>query len=46
MAKNMNERGKIGNIISTLRKSQGMLQQELAKKLYVSTKTISKWKII
>lgn len=32
-----------GNLISELRKSKGYTQSELAKKLNVSDKTISKW---
>ena len=39
----INERVDIGKTISTLRKNKGMLQQELAEKLSVSSKTISKW---
>lgn len=34
---------KVGNLISTLRKEQKLKQQELADKLGVSPKTISKW---
>ena len=34
---------KIGVFISTLRKEQGMTQQQLADAIGVSNKTISKW---
>ena len=34
---------KIGIFISTLRKEQGMTQQQLAEAIGVSNKTISKW---
>ena len=34
---------KIGAFISTLRKEQGMTQQQLADAIGVSNKTISKW---
>ena len=34
---------KIGDFISTLRKSQNLTQTKLAEKLFVSEKTISKW---
>lgn len=34
---------KIGGFISTLRKEQGMTQQQLADAIGVSNKTISKW---
>ena len=34
---------KIGQMIYTLRKEQGMTQRELAERLHVGAKTISKW---
>lgn len=34
---------KIGNFIASLRKSKNMTQKELADKLYISDKAISKW---
>ncbi len=37
------ERKTIGGFISTLRKANGMTQRELAEKLNVSDKTISRW---
>lgn len=33
----------IGQTISTLRKKQGLTQNELAERLHVSNKTVSKW---
>ena len=33
----------IGNFITTLRKANGMTQKELAEKLNVSDKTVSRW---
>lgn len=36
---------KIGVFISTLRKEQGMTQQQLADAIGVSNKTISKWEV-
>ena len=35
----------IGSFISTIRKSKGMTQQELADKLGVTNKAISKWEL-
>lgn len=40
--KNMNQI-KIGNYISEKRKKQNLTQSELAEKLAVSNKTVSKW---
>jgi transcriptional regulator with XRE-family HTH domain len=37
------EKKTIGKFISVLRKANGMTQQELADKLLVSDKTVSKW---
>ncbi len=37
------EKKTIGNFIAVLRKSRGMTQQELAQRLNVSNKTVSKW---
>ena len=37
------DKKKIGNFISALRKEKGMTQRELADKLYVSDRTVSKW---
>ncbi|MBR7162455.1 MAG: helix-turn-helix transcriptional regulator [Clostridia bacterium] len=37
------EKKTIGKFISVLRKAKGMTQQELADKLLVSDKTVSKW---
>lgn len=34
---------KIGSFIKAMRKEQGLTQHELAEKLYISDKTISKW---
>lgn len=34
---------KIGNFISTMRKEQGLTQRQLADKLLISDKTVSKW---
>lgn len=34
---------KIGNFIAKLRKEKGMTQRELADRLCVSDKTVSKW---
>ena len=34
---------KIGKIISEARKNKGMTQRELANKLHISDKAISKW---
>ena len=37
------EKATIGGFISILRKANGMTQKELAEKLNVSDKTISRW---
>ena len=37
------EKKTIGQFISVLRKANGMTQKELAEKLYVSDKTVSRW---
>ncbi|MFR6640655.1 MAG: helix-turn-helix domain-containing protein [Christensenellales bacterium] len=37
------EEHNVGRLIATLRKSKGWTQVELAEKLQVSDKTISKW---
>ena len=37
------DKEKIGRFISMLRKEKGMTQKELADKLHVSDRTISKW---
>ena len=37
------ERKTIGAFLSALRKANGMTQQEVADKLNVSNKTVSKW---
>lgn len=34
---------KIGNLINKLRKEKGMTQLQLAEKLHISDKTVSKW---
>lgn len=34
---------KIGSFIKAMRKEQGLTQHELAEKLYISDKTVSKW---
>ncbi|MFA6722892.1 MAG: helix-turn-helix domain-containing protein, partial [Bacilli bacterium] len=34
---------KLGNRIAARRKELGMTQQELADKLFISVKTVSKW---
>ena len=35
--------GTMGTFIASIRKERGMTQAELAAKLYVSDKTVSKW---
>jgi len=37
------EKKTIGRLIQALRRSQGMTQRELAERLYVSDKTVSRW---
>ena len=37
------DNGKFGAFLSRLRKEKGMTQKELAEKLYVSDKAVSKW---
>lgn len=37
------DKNKIGQKISTIRKEMGMTQKELAEKLHVTDKTVSKW---
>lgn len=37
------DRGKFGAFIAALRKEQGLTQQELADKLFLSNKAVSKW---
>lgn len=37
------DKRKIGNLISALRKEKGMTQKDLAERLHVSDRTISKW---
>ncbi|MBR2423324.1 MAG: helix-turn-helix transcriptional regulator [Oscillospiraceae bacterium] len=37
------DQGKIGRFISTIRKQQGMTQEELGERLGVTNKTISRW---
>ena len=37
------ERKTIGSFIAVLRKAQGMTQRQLAEKLNVSDKTVSRW---
>ena len=37
------DHGKIGTLIRRLRQEQGMTQLQLAEKLHVSDKTVSKW---
>ncbi|MCL2140272.1 MAG: helix-turn-helix domain-containing protein [Dehalococcoidia bacterium] len=37
------EKRTIGSFIATMRKSKGLTQQDLADKLFVSNKTVSKW---
>ena len=37
------EKKTIGSLIAALRKANGMTQQELAEKLNVSDKTVSRW---
>lgn len=37
------DKKKIGNLISTLRKEKGMTQKDLAERLHVSDRTVSKW---
>lgn len=37
------DKKEIGRKISALRKEKGMTQKELAEKLHVSDKTVSKW---
>lgn len=37
------DNGKFGTFLSQLRKEKGMTQKELAEKLYVSDKAVSKW---
>ena len=34
---------KIGNLINKLRKEKGMTQLQLAERLHISDKTVSKW---
>ncbi len=34
---------KMGSFISQLRKEKGMTQKELAEKLFISAKAVSKW---
>ena len=34
---------KIGTLLLTLRKEQGLTQRQLAERIHVSDKTISKW---
>ena len=41
--KEINNENSIGKIISKLRKDKGLTQAQLAEKLNVSDKTISKW---
>ena len=37
------EKKTIGKFISALRRASGMTQKELAEKLFVSDKTVSRW---
>ena len=37
------EKNTIGKFISALRRANGMTQRELADKLFVSDKTVSRW---
>ena len=37
------EKKTIGSFIAALRRAKGMTQKELAEKLYVSDKTVSRW---
>ncbi|HIX12452.1 MAG TPA: helix-turn-helix domain-containing protein [Candidatus Anaerofilum faecale] len=34
---------KVGNLIAQLRREKGMTQQQLAERLNISNKTVSKW---
>ncbi|MDE5539660.1 MAG: helix-turn-helix domain-containing protein, partial [Bacilli bacterium] len=37
------EKEKIGKFISEVRKEKGLTQKELARKIYISDKAVSKW---
>lgn len=37
------DKEKFGAFVTQLRKEKGMMQKELAEKLYVSDKAVSKW---
>ena len=37
------DKAKFGAFVAQLRKEKGLMQKELAEKLYVSDKAVSKW---
>ena len=37
------DKAKFGSFVAQLRKEKGLMQKELAEKLYVSDKAVSKW---
>ena len=39
------DKEKFGSFVSSLRKAKGYTQKELAEKLYISDKAVSKWEV-